>query len=137
LRALAGLLACLALTALPGTAGARTLTATDHLAGMRFVLSGRTLTLRIVSQPKGPPAAARKKLVGHRVRADCAPAARNGRADPAKAVHTIFRWPRTARSRRVRFPRDVSARARFCFVETPSGADIALVDFRLGHNPFE
>jgi len=121
-----------------GVALARVRSATDHLAGVRFTLDARTLTLRLAPQKGRTPPDARKKLYGHSLRAACGRNGADGKPVPAGAAFLKFRWPRGTLTRKVRLPRDVSAKAGWCIVETVTdGGDIAAVDLRLGHNPNE
>ena len=122
----------------PGVATAKVRTATDHLAGVRFTLNARTLTLTLVPQKGHTPPDARKQLYGKSLRASCGLDDAKGRPVAKGATFLKFRWERGTLRRRVRLPRDISASAGWCIVETvPGGGDIAFVDLRLGHNPNE
>ena len=130
--------ALVAAVAAPGVATAKVRSATDHLAGVRFTLNARNLTLKLAPQKGHKPPDARKKLYGHQLRAACGLNGANGKPVAKGATFLKFRWERGRLTRKVRLPRDVSAKAGWCIVETVSdGGDIAAVDFRLGHNPAE
>jgi hypothetical protein len=119
-------------------AAAKVRSATDHLAGVRFKLDARALTLRLAPQKGRKPPDVRKKLYGRSLRAACGLNAANGKPVPTGATFLKFRWPRDTLTRRIRLPRDISAKAGWCIVETVAdGGDIAFVDFGLGHNPAE
>lgn len=121
-----------------GVAVAKVRSATDHLAGVHFTLNGRALTLRLAPQKGRKPPDARKKLYGRSLRAACGLNGANGKPVPAGAAFLKFRWPRGSLTRKVRLPRDISAKAGWCIVETVTdGGDIAAVDLKLGHNPLE
>lgn len=131
-------LSCLLALAVPAVALAKTRTAIDHLAGVRFTLHGRALTTRIVPQATRKPADARKQLLGHKLRASCGMNGANGKPVAKGVTFVSFTWPRGRLTHRVRLPRDISAKAGWCIVEAvASGSDVANVDFKLGHNPFE
>jgi hypothetical protein len=121
----------------PGVATARVRSATDHLAGVRFTLNARNLTLTLAPQKGHTPPDARKKLYGRSLRASCGLNDANGRPVPTGVTFLKFRWERGRLRRKVRLPRDISATAGWCIVETVSGGDIAFVDLKLGHNPDE
>jgi hypothetical protein len=139
------LLAALLLTAaLPATTSAtslvptrsKTLTATDHLSGVRFSLTAGRLTLRLTDHRKGGTAAG-PQLRGRKVRVAC------GEHDPLKSrdIASLARaagvWRTTATSALFLLNRDIEQTVRWCIVERADGADIAAVDFTLGHNPAE
>jgi hypothetical protein len=122
----------------PAVATAKVRSATDHLAGVRFTLNARNLTLRLAPQKGRTPPDARKKLYGKSLRASCGLNGANGKPVAKGATFLKFRWPSGSLTRKVRLPRDVSAKAGWCIVETvKDGGDIAAIDFKLGHNPFE
>lgn len=130
--------ALLAAVGAPGVASAKVRTATDHLAGVRFTLNARNLTLRLAPQKGHTPPDARRKLYARELRASCGLNGANGKPVAKGVTFRRFLWTRGALTRRVRLPRDISAKAGWCIVETVrDGGDIAAIDFKLGHNPFE
>ena len=130
--------ALVAAVAAPGVATAKVRTATDHLAGVRFTLNARNLTLTLAPQKGHKPPDVRKKLYGRSLRAACGLNGADAKPVAKGVTFLKFRWPQRTLTRKVRLPRDISATAGWCIVETVAdGADIAAVDFRLGHNPSE
>jgi hypothetical protein len=118
---LAFALAAVAVTlASSGPADAATRRATDREAGVRFVLDGRQLTVRVLSSA---PRRVRRALAAARIRAACT------RYTPVVTVTDVRRWPATPRRERYRFGRDISRRAAWCLIEHRRGGDIAFASF--------
>jgi hypothetical protein len=115
---------------------ATTLKATDHISGLTFTLTRRRLTLRLTDHLAGGTAAG-PLLRGHLVRVVC------GTHDPAKTrdLGSLARsagvWGSSTTSALFLLNHDIERDARWCVVERLDGADIAAVDFNLGHNPNE
>jgi hypothetical protein len=133
--------ATLAAATLAGAAGQAAAAATparsgvDHRAGVTIALQGSRLEARILAGP------GRAKLQGRRVSVACAPRyPRSPTGTDAKDAGLVTsvtaRWPKGRSRLTVTLPRDLSADARWCLVETRDG-DVALVDFALGTNPYE
>jgi hypothetical protein len=117
-----------ACAAAPAQAASRD--ATDHLAGLRFSLVGKRLTLKLTGKQQ---AAARVR--GKRIRVSCASAAANKPNSPLVARGSAV-WGRRSSSRGFTLSRDVSAKAKWCMVQTTSTI-VSYVDLQLGRNPRE
>ena len=118
---LACVLALGALTVASSTsAEGATRRATDHEAGIRFVLDGRQLGVRVLSSA---PRRVRRQLAGARIKAACT------RYTPVITVTDVRRWSATSRRKRDRFGRDISKRAAWCLIEHRRGGDIAFATF--------
>jgi hypothetical protein len=117
-----------AVTADPAAAASRK--ASDGLAGLRFSLDGKRLTLELTGKQQ-----AAKRLRGRRIRVSCATAAAV-KPNSKLVARGSGVWGRTARTRSFTLSRDVSAKAKWCLVQT-SDSIISYVDLALGHNPRE
>jgi hypothetical protein len=119
---LAGLvLACLALAA-PASAAVHT--GVDHLNRVRLTLDGRTLTAALADPSRST------ETWGRRVRAGCVTNVFQPRG--SRYTSTVATWPTGATSFTFTLPRDLSRRARVCWLEAPDGGDIAVVRFERG-----
>jgi hypothetical protein len=101
-------------------AQAATRRATDREAGVRFVLDGPRLTVRVLSTA---PRRVRRALAGRRIKAACM------RYTPVVAVTDTRRWSAMPRRTSYRFGRDISKRAAWCLIEHRRGGDIAFANF--------
>ena len=120
----AGVLALL----LTGSSLAATRVATDSFGGVEFRLDGHLLTATIKPQPIRDPSDFGDDLMGRKVTAACGTrlAARRG-----VSTHRTRRWPADRLFLKFWLPRDVSARVRWCVLETgASGGDVAAVVFK-------
>ena len=101
----------------------------DVSAGVRFSLTGRQLTVNVLSRA---PFETRQKVSGARIRATCGVAfAQVGpEGDPRNAHEQRTRlWPAGRDKLRFRFARDISKGARWCRVEDPAVGNVAFVKF--------
>lgn len=130
----AALVASLALA--PAAGAASTRTATDHVAGLRFSLSGKRLTLRITTQYRDKKTAAVTLLPGRGVKVSCGTKAASGKPNSSLVARASGTWSKSAKSRTFMLSRDVAAKASWCMVQT-STTIAAYVDLALGHNPAE
>ena len=117
----AACVAAVMLAAAPG-AGAATRRATDRAAGIRFVLDGTLLTVRLTA---GAPRRTRRRLAGARIKAACGTDFVFTRGVQVKRTRL---WPTGRTQLRYRFRRDISRRAKWCLLEHPRGGDIAFVN---------
>lgn len=103
--------------------------AIDGQAGVQFRLDGRVLTVRLLPYA---PVETQTKVSSARIRATCGAAfAQVGpEGDPrnAREERTRF-WPAGRRQLSFRFPRDISAEARWCRLEDPAVGHVAFVNF--------
>jgi hypothetical protein len=103
--------------------------AIDGQAGVQFRLDGQVLTVRLL--PYAPPET-QTRVSSARIRATCGAAfAQVGpEGDPrnAREERTRF-WPAGHRQLSFRFPRDISADARWCRLEDPAVGHVAFVNF--------
>ena len=94
----------------------------DHDVGVTFRLNGKHLSMKLSDQVD--PRAA-KKLLGKKVAAAC-----GTRPEGGKVYDAIFVWPEDKSAMGVDLKRDISAKAKYCLLETYGGSDIALVKFK-------
>ena len=123
------LVSCLALTtcavsAAPVTAAV----AVDPLHGLRYVLKGAKLTVRLVPAADGSLPAVRKRLWGRPIDAICSPQFALRRR-PRVVMATRF-WPRGVTRLTFVLPRDISKRVAWCLLERDGGEDVSGVNFR-------
>ena len=101
----------------------------DVSAGVRFSLTGRQLTVSVLSWA---PFETRQKVSGARIRATCGVAyAQVGpEGDPRNAREERTRlWPGGRKTLSFRFARDISRNARWCRVEDPTVGNVGFVRF--------
>jgi hypothetical protein len=110
--------ACLALAA-PASAAVRT--DVDHLNDARVTLDGRALTVTLTNPPRSP------EVWGKRVRASCGTDVFQPRGSRYSIRSAV--WPKGAKRFRTTLRRDLSERARVCFVEELDGGDVAVARF--------
>ena len=104
-------------------AQAATRRATDRAAGIRFVLDGSSLTVRLTAKA---PRRVRREVANKRVKAACGT---NFVFSKGEIVKRTRRWPADRKRLRYRFDDDISRRAKWCLLEHPRGGDIAFVTF--------
>lgn len=104
--------------------------AVDPHSPFRFTLSGRQLLVDL--RPDSDEHRRDTRLAGVQGRRVVAVCATTLHGPTGTATVRRTRWPRRARALRVRLPQDVSAAVRFCLLEEPGGADIAVGRFAPG-----
>ena len=131
-----GLLLAAATAAPTATAAAPTHAATDHIAGLRYTLQGKRLTLHVVATHHSRALAAGPKVRGHAVRVTCGTPVASPTPNSSNVSRGTARWPATAATVRLTLSRNLYAKARWCTVYR-GGTVVSSVDFKLGHNPAE
>ena len=107
---------------------AATRTATDDKAGVKFRIQGHLLSATILPNTGAIISDTAQELQGRRVTAVCGTNLTTGRG---RTTHRPRRWPRGRATLKFWLPRDVSAHARWCVLETGrTGADVAGVIFK-------
>jgi hypothetical protein len=131
---LAALATSLALA--PAAGAASTRTATDHLTGLKFSLSGKKLSLRITTQYRDRKSAAVTLLPGRGVKVSCGTKAASGKPNSPLVARGSGTWSKTAKTRSFTLSRNVASKASWCLVQA-SGSIAGYVDLKLGRNPAE
>jgi hypothetical protein len=99
--------------------------ATDGQAGVRFRLDGRVLTVRLLPYA---PAETHTRVSAARIRATCGKGFAEKPGGVPHQTRTRF-WPAGRGQLSFRFPRDISADARWCRLEDPVVGHVAFVTF--------
>jgi hypothetical protein len=129
------LTATVALPATTASAASAPRTATDHLGGLQFTLSGKKLTLKITKQHRSKSSIG-KLLRGRRVNVTCATNAASGTPNSRLVARGSGTWTRSASTRTFTLSRNIAAKADWCMVQA-GGTIGSYVDFKLGRNPRE
>jgi hypothetical protein len=122
--------------ALPASAASGSHTATDHIAGLRFTLTGKRLALRITTQNQGKKVAAGPQVKGKKVSLDCGTKAASGKPNSKLVARGGGKWAKGANAATFRLSRDLGGNAAWCLLQS-GGRIVAYVDFSLGRNPTE
>jgi hypothetical protein len=120
----------------PVADAASTRTATDHLAGLKFTLTGKRITLRITTQYRTRKSAAVTLLPGKGVKVSCGTKSAAGKPNSPLVARASGTWSKSARSRSFTLSRDIATKASWCLVQTKTSI-AGYVDLKLGHNPAE
>jgi uncharacterized protein DUF6636 len=123
-----GCAAVLVMVCVNGSTLAATRSSTDKRHGVDFVLRGHLLTATVKPQPIADAPDVRQDLQGRRVTAVCGTNLSEGKG---VTTYRARRWPKNRLALKYWLPRDVSARVRWCVLETGrTGGDVAGVVFK-------
>jgi hypothetical protein len=122
-RASSALTIVLLLLATAGPAESKRRARTDERTGVRFVLDGQFLTLRLLPEARSDT---RNELIGQPLRLVCSESYRLRRK--TRLVQE-FTWPANQDAVSLTLARDISSDVKWCLVESDGGVDVADVPF--------
>jgi hypothetical protein len=115
--------------AVPAQAASRR--ATDGVAGLKFTLSGKRLSLTLTGKKR-----VSQRVRGAKINVTCGTSAVGGKPNSKLVARGAGTWARRSQSRTFTLSRDVSAKANWCMVQA-GGLIVSFVDLKLGRNPRE